>query len=92
MNGRAFLAEPAKAEPPKAEPPKAEAPGHGGEELLRLPGASQGEEIWRLIEPSLPEASVFTVKDASLASAYPLQLARKSEAGDVAAELHSLAT
>ncbi len=43
--------------------------------VLVAVGASQGEEIWRRIEPSLPEASVFTVKDASLASAGELQAA-----------------
>ena len=43
--------------------------------VLVAVGASQGEEIWRLIEPSLPEATVFTVNDASLASAGELQAA-----------------
>ena len=41
--------------------------------VLVAVGASQGEEIWRRIEPSLPEATVFTVRDASLASAGELQ-------------------
>ena len=43
--------------------------------MLVAVGASQGEEIWRRIEPSLPEATVFTVNDASLASAGELQAA-----------------
>jgi glycerol-1-phosphate dehydrogenase [NAD(P)+] len=43
--------------------------------VLVAVGASQGEEIWRRIEPSLPEATVFTVNDASLASAGALQAA-----------------
>ena len=43
--------------------------------VLVAVGASQGEEIWRRIEPSLPEATVFTVADASLASAGELQAA-----------------
>jgi glycerol-1-phosphate dehydrogenase [NAD(P)+] len=41
--------------------------------VLVAVGASQGEEIWRRIEPSLPDATVFQVKDASLASAGELQ-------------------
>jgi glycerol-1-phosphate dehydrogenase [NAD(P)+] len=41
--------------------------------VLVAVGASQGEAIWRRIEPSLPEATVFTVRDASLASAGELQ-------------------
>ena len=41
--------------------------------VLVAVGASQGEEIWRRIEPSLPEATVFTVRDASLRSAGELQ-------------------
>ena len=43
--------------------------------VLVAVGTSQGEEIWRRIEPSLPGATVFTVKDASLASAGELQAA-----------------
>ena len=43
--------------------------------VLVAVGASQGEEIWRRIEPSLPDATVFTVNDASLASAGELQAA-----------------
>lgn len=38
-------------------------------------GPSMGTEIWRRIEPSLPEATVFPVKDASLATAGELQAA-----------------
>ena len=41
--------------------------------VLVAVGASQGEEIWRRIQPSLPNAEVFTVNDASLASAGALQ-------------------
>lgn len=43
--------------------------------VLVAVGASQGEELWRRIEPSLPRASVFTVRDASLSSAGELQAA-----------------
>lgn len=43
--------------------------------VLVAVGASQGEEIWRRIEPSMPDATVFTVADASLASAGELQAA-----------------
>jgi glycerol-1-phosphate dehydrogenase [NAD(P)+] len=41
--------------------------------VLVAVGPSQGEEIWRRIAPSLPEATVFRVEDASLASAGALQ-------------------
>ncbi len=41
--------------------------------VLVAVGASQGEEIWKRIQPSLPNAGVFTVNDASLASAGELQ-------------------
>ena len=50
--------------------------------VLVAVGASQGEDIWRRIEPSLPEASVFTVKDASLTSAGELQAALGSSGYD----------
>ena len=43
--------------------------------VLVAVGPSQGKEIWRRIEPSLPEATVFEVADASLASAGELQQA-----------------
>jgi glycerol-1-phosphate dehydrogenase [NAD(P)+] len=43
--------------------------------VLVAVGASQGEEIWRRIEPSMPAASVFQVADATLASAGELQAA-----------------
>lgn len=43
--------------------------------VLIAVGASQGEDIWRRIAPSLPEATVFRVDDASLASAGALQAA-----------------
>lgn len=43
--------------------------------VLVAVGASQGEEIWRRIQPSLPNAGVFTVKGASLATAGDLQAA-----------------
>jgi glycerol-1-phosphate dehydrogenase [NAD(P)+] len=41
--------------------------------VLVAVGPSQGKEIWRRIEASLPDATVFEVKDASLASAGELQ-------------------
>jgi glycerol-1-phosphate dehydrogenase [NAD(P)+] len=41
--------------------------------VLVAVGPSQGKEIWRRIEGSLPDATVFEVKDASLASAGELQ-------------------
>lgn len=43
--------------------------------VLVAVGPSQGEEIWSRIRDSLPEASVFAVPDASLASAGELQQA-----------------
>ena len=43
--------------------------------VLVAVGASQGEGIWRRIAPSLPDATVFEVPDASLASAGELQAA-----------------
>jgi glycerol-1-phosphate dehydrogenase [NAD(P)+] len=43
--------------------------------VLVAVGPSQGKEIWRRIESSLPEATVFEVADASLASAGELQAA-----------------
>jgi glycerol-1-phosphate dehydrogenase [NAD(P)+] len=43
--------------------------------VLVAVGPSQGEEIWDRIRGSLPEASVFEVADASLASAGQLQAA-----------------
>jgi len=43
--------------------------------VLVAVGNTQGEDIWRRIEHSLPEATVFTVKDASLAAAGELQSA-----------------
>lgn len=41
--------------------------------VLVAVGPSQGEEIWSRISDSMPEASVFAVPDASLASAGELQ-------------------
>ncbi len=41
--------------------------------VLVAVGASQGEDIWRRIAPSLPDATVYQVPDASLASAGELQ-------------------
>jgi glycerol-1-phosphate dehydrogenase [NAD(P)+] len=41
--------------------------------VLVAVGPSQGKEIWRRIEASMPDATVFEVKDASLASAGELQ-------------------
>ncbi|MGH3361682.1 MAG: iron-containing alcohol dehydrogenase family protein [Nocardioides sp.] len=41
--------------------------------VLVAVGASQGEDIWRRVAPSLPDATVFQVADASLASAGELQ-------------------
>jgi glycerol-1-phosphate dehydrogenase [NAD(P)+] len=41
--------------------------------VLVAVGATQGEEIWRRIGPSLPEASVFRVEGGSLSSAAKLQ-------------------
>jgi glycerol-1-phosphate dehydrogenase [NAD(P)+] len=41
--------------------------------VLVAVGVSQGEDIWRRIAPSLPDATVFQVDDASLASAGALQ-------------------
>jgi len=41
--------------------------------VLVAVGPSQGEEIWSRISDSMPEASVFAVPDASLASAGDLQ-------------------
>ena len=48
--------------------------------VLVAVGPSQGQEIWRRIADSLPEAEVFEVADASLASAGELQqvLGRRS--------------
>jgi glycerol-1-phosphate dehydrogenase [NAD(P)+] len=46
----------------------------GGTVLVAV-GPSQGKEIWRRLEGSLPDASVFEVDDASLASAADLQAA-----------------
>ena len=43
--------------------------------VLVAVGPSQGEEIWRRIEPSLPLATVFKVDGASLATAAELQAA-----------------
>jgi glycerol-1-phosphate dehydrogenase [NAD(P)+] len=43
--------------------------------VLVAVGQSTGEEIWRRIAPSLPEAEVFSVSDASLAVAGELQSA-----------------
>ena len=43
--------------------------------VLVAVGASQGEEIWKRIQPSLPNAEVFTVNGASLATAAELQAA-----------------
>lgn len=43
--------------------------------VLVAVGASQGEEIWKRIAPSLPNAEVFTVNGASLATAGELQSA-----------------
>jgi glycerol-1-phosphate dehydrogenase [NAD(P)+] len=41
--------------------------------VLVAVGPSQGKEIWRRLQASLPDASVFEVNDASLASAAQLQ-------------------
>lgn len=41
--------------------------------VLVVVGSSTGEEIWRRIAPTLPDASVFFVDDASLATAGRLQ-------------------
>jgi glycerol-1-phosphate dehydrogenase [NAD(P)+] len=43
--------------------------------VLVAVGPSQGKEIWRRLEDSLPDASVFEVNDASLTSAAELQAA-----------------
>ncbi len=43
--------------------------------VLVAVGASQGEDIWQRIQPSLPHADVFTVHGASLATAGDLQSA-----------------
>jgi glycerol-1-phosphate dehydrogenase [NAD(P)+] len=43
--------------------------------VLVAVGASQGEEIWKRIQPAMPDAGVFTVHDASLTSAGALQAA-----------------
>ena len=43
--------------------------------VLVAVGPSQGQEIWRRIEPSMPEATVFEVEGASLAVAGDLQAA-----------------
>jgi glycerol-1-phosphate dehydrogenase [NAD(P)+] len=43
--------------------------------VLVAVGPSMGEEIWRRIESSMPEATVFPVQDASLAAAGDLQAA-----------------
>ena len=43
--------------------------------VLVAVGASQGEEIWKRIQPSLPNAEVFTVNGASLSTAGELQAA-----------------
>lgn len=43
--------------------------------VLVAVGASQGQDIWRRIEPTLPDADVFEVKDATLGSAGELQAA-----------------
>lgn len=43
--------------------------------VLVAVGASQGEEIWKRLQPSLPNAEVFTVDGASLATAGELQAA-----------------
>jgi glycerol-1-phosphate dehydrogenase [NAD(P)+] len=43
--------------------------------VLVAVGPSQGKEIWRRLEDSLPDASVFEVNDASLTSAAALQAA-----------------
>lgn len=41
--------------------------------VLVAVGPSQGERIWRTVQPSLPDAGIFAVEDASLASAGRLQ-------------------
>jgi glycerol-1-phosphate dehydrogenase [NAD(P)+] len=43
--------------------------------VLVAVGSTQGEDIWRRIEQTLPDATVFTVKDATLAAAGDLQSA-----------------
>jgi glycerol-1-phosphate dehydrogenase [NAD(P)+] len=43
--------------------------------VLVAVGPSMGDEIWRRIEPSLPDATVFPVKHASLETAGELQVA-----------------
>ena len=50
--------------------------------VLVAVGASQGEEIWARIKPSLPHAEVFTVNGASLATAGELQAALGSSGYD----------
>ncbi len=41
--------------------------------VLVAVGPSQGERIWRTVQPSMPDAGVFPVQDASLGSAGRLQ-------------------
>ncbi|MDQ3615873.1 MAG: iron-containing alcohol dehydrogenase family protein [Actinomycetota bacterium] len=43
--------------------------------VLVAVGVSQGEEIWKRIQPSLPHADIFTVDGATLATAGELQAA-----------------
>jgi glycerol-1-phosphate dehydrogenase [NAD(P)+] len=54
---------------------------NGGRVLVAV-GSSQGETIWDRVQPSLPEADLFTVRRASLSTAGDLQAALSAKGYD----------